>query len=167
MKIDPIQQYKKLRQELLREKENLTARLAEVEATLNHSESTPAPSPRAPRAKSKTRGGRGGNAASLKQVVIEVLAKKPLTKNEILAAVQSAGYKFTSKNPANSLGVILYGKHPKFKNDKGSFSLGAGVTSASGGKTKPKRTLSPEARAKMAAAQRKRGKKAKKAAASK
>lgn len=166
MKIDPIQQYKKLRQELLREREHLTARLADIEATLNDSESTPVT--KAPRAKAKTRRGRGGNATSLKQAVIEVLAEKTLTKSEILAGVQANGYKFTSKNPANSLGVILYGKDPKFNNDKGNFSLGAGAKSTSAGKKiRVKRTLSPEAREKIAAAQKKRWKKVKKAAASK
>ena len=171
MKIDPIQQYKKLRQELLRESGHLTAKLADIEATLNDSESTPVrktPVTTAPRAKSKTRRGRGGNATSLKQGVIEVLAEKTLTKSEILAGVQENGYKFTSKNPANSLGVILYGKDPKFNNDKGNFSLGAGAKSTSAGKKiRVKRTLSSEARAKIAAAQKKRWKKVKKAAASK
>ncbi len=166
MKIDPIQQYKKLRQELLRESGHLTARLADIEATLNDSESTPVTT--VPRAKSKTRRRRGGKATSLKQAVIEVLAENTLTKSEILAGVQANGYKFTSKNRANSLGVILYGKDPKFNNDKGNFSLGAGTKSTSAGKKiRVKRTLSSEARAKIAAAQKKRWKKVKKAAASK
>lgn len=173
MKIDPIQQYKKLRKTLLSERERLCQRVAEIDATLSESDSTPAPivAKRATtRSKSKPKakvGGRRGNAVSLKQAVIQVLSKKPLTKNEILAAVQAAGYKFASKNPANSLGVILYGKDPKFKNNKGSFSLGTGAKAAKGKAKRARKPLSAEARAKIAAAQKKRWKKARKGSSSK
>jgi hypothetical protein len=33
------------------------------------------------------------------------------------------GYQFSTDDPLNSLGVILYGKNPKFKNEGGRFSL--------------------------------------------
>lgn len=165
MKIDSIQQYKKFRQALVQEQKQLTARLAEIEAALSHSDSPPPPS--VPRARTKAKSGRGNNANSLKQAVIQALAKKPLNKSEILASVQAAGYQFNTKNPANSLGVILYGKAPKFKNDKGVFSLGTGVKPAADNVKKRKRTLSAEARAKIAAAQKKRWKKVRKAASAK
>lgn len=167
MKIDPIQQYKELRQALLEEKERLKARLGEIEAALSNSETTATPSPAATRTSPKAKSGRGSNAISLKQAVIQALARKPLTKAEILSSVQAAGYKFHTANPANSLGVILYGKSPKFKNSNGTFSLEAGVKPTSQGVKRPKRTMSVEARAKIAAAQKKRWKKARKAALSK
>jgi hypothetical protein len=48
---------------------------------------------------------------------------KSLTKHEILDAVLASGYQFSTNDPLNSLGVILYGKNPKFKNQNGRFSL--------------------------------------------
>jgi hypothetical protein len=52
-----------------------------------------------------------------------VIEGKAMTKHEILDAVLGAGYQFSTDDPLNSLGVILYGKKPKFKNDIGRFSL--------------------------------------------
>ena len=60
---------------------------------------------------------------SLKEAVLKVIEGKALTKNEVLDAVFALGYQFTTDDPLNSLGVILYGKLPKFKNDHGKFSL--------------------------------------------
>jgi hypothetical protein len=62
----------------------------------------------------RTPTGRARNGKSLKQVVLEVLADKSMTKHEILDAVLRAGYQFSTDDPLNSLGVILYGKSPKF-----------------------------------------------------
>ncbi|MGZ8898636.1 MAG: hypothetical protein ACXW3Z_00950, partial [Limisphaerales bacterium] len=87
----------------------------------------------------------------------------PLSKEEILNGVKQLGYRFSTNNPLNSLGVILYGKSPKFKNDAGRFSpLGGGSALTSKKSTdvsKPgrkRRKLSPEARERIAAAQRAR-----------
>ncbi len=184
MKIDPIEQYRQLRQELLDEKARIAARLAEIEAALSDQPvpvSAPAkPARRAPRAK----GGRVGNDLTLKAAVVKVLSEKPLTKAEILQAVQDLGFTFKTKNPANSLGVVLYGKSPKFINNKGVFSLGKAVAKAAGkapkkaakkaekqapkkaAKKKPgKRRLSAEARARIVDAQKKRWAKVKAAKA--
>jgi hypothetical protein len=46
-----------------------------------------------------------------------------MTKHEILDAILMLGYQFSTDDPLNSLGVVLYGKKPKFKNEKGKFSL--------------------------------------------
>ena len=169
MKNDPIEQYRQLRQALIEERDRLRARLAEIEAALADA---PAPARSAKAAKSalprgpKAKQTRGGNAQSLKEAVIQVLSEKPMAKNEILEAVQAAGYKFTSKNPMNSLGVVLYGRAPKFNNVKGVFSVARGsktakpkrATASSKPKVaaKKKRTLSAEARARIVAAQKKR-----------
>ena len=90
-----------------------------------------------------------------------VLQNGPMTKEQVLDAVQKRGYKFSTKNPLNSLGVILYGKNPRFNRADGKFSLGAGAAGASSAApTKTgrggKRTMSPAARARIAAAQRAR-----------
>ena len=63
------------------------------------------------------------NKLSLKEAVIESISKAPLSKEDILAAVKKLGYRFSSKNPVNSLNALLYGKKPKFKNADGMFSL--------------------------------------------
>lgn len=64
---------------------------------------------------------RAKNKTSLRLTIISVLGKKHLGKKEILAAVQKAGYKFSTKDPMNSLQVQLY---TKFKRDKdGKFHV--------------------------------------------
>jgi hypothetical protein len=72
---------------------------------------------------SSTPTGRPRNEISLKEAVLKVIEGKSLTKHEILDAVIAKGYQFATDDPLNSLGVILYGKKPKFKNIKGRFSL--------------------------------------------
>lgn len=67
--------------------------------------------------------GRARNKQSLKKTVIQVLSGGSITKDEILDTVLRAGYQFATDNPMNSLGVILYGKNPKFKNNRGLFSV--------------------------------------------
>ena len=89
-------------------------------------------------------------------------------------AVQTLGYVFKSKNPLNLLSSVIYGDNPKFKNEEGKYSpAGSPVdrrtTRAKADQTakagsangKPKRTMSPEGRARIAAAARRRWKKAK------
>jgi hypothetical protein len=60
---------------------------------------------------------------SLRDAVMKVIEGKCLTKHEILDQVIRIGYRFSTEDPLNSLGVILYGKSPKFKNESGRFSL--------------------------------------------
>jgi len=71
----------------------------------------------------KTGAPRARNELSLKEAVLKVIEGKSMTKHEILDAVLGLGYVFSTDDPLNSLGVILYGKKPKFKNDHGKFSL--------------------------------------------
>jgi hypothetical protein len=72
------------------------------------------------KAKKKT-AKRAKNKTSLRLTIISVLGKNHLGKKEILAAVQKAGYKFSTKDPMNSLQVQLY---TKFKRDKdGKFHV--------------------------------------------
>ena len=165
MRTDSLQQFVKLHRDLVEEKSSIESRLRQINEALGEIrgvDATPAPAQTQP-----IRTGRGRPPAaggqSLKAHVMEVLQDGPKTKEEILQAVQDRGYKFSTKNPANSLGVILYGKNPKFKRVDGKFSLGSGGSS-SAGSTKTgrsgKRTMSPEARERIAAAQRARWAKA-------
>lgn len=169
MRIDSLQQFIKLRSELTREREQVARRLAQINEALGEmsppslsaaqgvsEQSTPAPRP-APRASGG--GGGGGGGSSLREHVMAVLRDGAQTKEEVLAAVKRRGYRFQTNNPLNSLGVILYGKNPKFNRVDGRFSLPGGAAARStggGGAGGGKRTMSPEARERIAEAQRKR-----------
>jgi hypothetical protein len=128
MKIIPLEKYLKMRKSLLKEKTKLETRLADINAALGITEAPAAvPTPgqatkiklvKGPRRKWK----RMKNAMSLREAVLKVTARAALTKPEIIEAVQKLGYKFATDNPTNRLGVLLYGKKPKFKNDQGKFS---------------------------------------------
>lgn len=171
MKID-IRRYISLRDSLTNEKAQLEARLQEINAALGQSEASTAPRSNDFVASAatpvSTRGGRrrGKGGLSLREAVLQVTSKGALTKEDILAGVKGLGYRFATKNPLNSLGVILYGKNPKFRNDSGRFSQTGGGTAARQEKvvnafTRKRRKLSPEARERIAAAQRARWAKAK------
>ncbi len=66
---------------------------------------------------------RAQNKLSLKEAVRQAIASKPLTKAEILEAVDKLGYKFSTNKPSNSLNSVLYGDKKEFKNFNGRFGL--------------------------------------------
>lgn len=119
MKSDSIKQYVQLRQNLETERQELTSRLLAIEAALGtkavDTKTTVTP------AKVRKSVKRAQNKLSLKEAIIQVTAKAALTKHEILEALQKIGYQFSTKNPLNSIGTVLYGKKPKFKNTDGKF----------------------------------------------
>ncbi len=163
MKTDILSQYVNVRDALYQEKSDLEKRLAEIKQALGEASTAVAAAPSAVKAAGR-RGGRGGNALSLRDAVLQATAAGPLSRRGILAAVKKLGYRFKSSNPLNSLGAVLYGKKPKFINNDGLFSpVGGGgvavsavsapaaIVSAAPRKRR-KRHVSPEARAKLAAA---------------
>jgi hypothetical protein len=77
-----------------------------------------------------------------------------MTKQEIHDAVVRLGYRFKSKDPFNVLGVVLYGKKPRFRNEGGRFSPEG--SPASWAANNGRRGMSEEGRARIAAAQRAR-----------
>lgn len=119
MSNDPIKQFVALRERLVKEKAEIEARLGEINTVLGGMKSIEQPR-KEPRA---TPVHRIPNPMSLREAVLKVTAKKALTKQEILDEVQKLGYRFGGGNPMNSLGVLLYGKKPKFKNIDGRFSV--------------------------------------------
>jgi hypothetical protein len=137
MKHDALKQYVSLRDSLQKEKAQLEGRLAAINEALGFDTvgatlvGAPIPKPAKPgkrgkaRAKNtagKKKGNLGDNSLSLRSAVAQVTSAKPLDKKEILEAVDNLGYKFTTKNPLNSLNQILYkSTNPKFKNVKGKF----------------------------------------------
>jgi hypothetical protein len=126
MKIDKLKQYVSLREQLLRDKVELESRLAEINKALGSvSPSAPTVVATAPAAKRgrkpaavpaaavaspavKRGGKRAKNTVSLRDAVLAATKAKPLARQEILTAVQAAGYKFAAKDPLNSLSTLLY-----------------------------------------------------------
>jgi hypothetical protein len=165
-----IRKYLTLRDSLIKEKAKLEGRLQEINEALGQvTESANLPQPSQPSTRGR-RGpaGRASGGLSLRDAVIQVTSRGALTKEQILEGVKRIGYKFSTTNPLNSLGVILYGKNPKFKNDGGKFSpTGTASSSRGSGEAasppikRGRRKLSPEARERIAAAQRARWAKAK------
>ena len=104
---------------IVAERESLAARLRELDEALSAMGVTT--TQRIYGMQTKT--GRTRNKLSLKKTVLQVLDGKSMSKEQILDAVLRAGYVFSTNDPMNSLGVILYGKKPKFKKNDGRFSL--------------------------------------------
>lgn len=162
MRNDSLKQFVTLRRALSEERDHLEARLRDINEALGEmplpslspiqGATASAPSQPARRGRKAAGGGQ-----SLRDHVIAVLESGPKTKEEILAEVKARGYKFSTKNPLNSLGVILYGKNPKFNRADGKFSMrgGAGGSAAATG-GRGKRTMSASARARIGAAQKAR-----------
>ena len=65
---------------------------------------------------------RARNKLSLREAIRQATARKPLTKAEILEAVDKLGYKFSTSKPANSLNSVLYSDKKEFQNVGGRFS---------------------------------------------
>lgn len=119
MKNDSLKQYVGLRDAIFEERQQLITRLREIDEALGNLGLRGRDAYYGPR----TPTGRVRNDKSLKEVVLQVLDGKALTKHDILDEVLRSGYQFSTDDPLNSLGVILYGKNPKFKNEGGKFSL--------------------------------------------
>ncbi len=158
MKIDLLSQYASIREELRNEKAQLEQRLQAINEALGSNPETVSSSP----ATKTGRGRRGGapDGKSLKSLVLQVLRDGPMSKDEILSAVQKVGYRFSSKNPGNSLGIILYGKEPRLDRANGKFGLPSGLknptSSNAGTADKRKRQMSSAGRKRIAEAARKR-----------
>jgi hypothetical protein len=119
MKSDALSEYVSLRDGIINEREQLIKRLREIDDAIGAMGVRGRDSYYGPR----TPTGRARNEMSLKEAVSKVIEGKSLRKDEILDAVLRLGYQFSTDDPMNSLGVILYGKNPKFKTVDGRFSL--------------------------------------------
>jgi hypothetical protein len=117
---DRLKQFVALRASLEKERAELLNRLGEIEKVLHNASSIPASVPVRRPPPAGRRGPRGGNAMTLKEAILRVTRARPLSKRDILAAIGRLGYKFQSKNPMNSMSVLLY-KDKAFKNFGGKF----------------------------------------------
>ena len=128
MKNSSIKKFIALRDGLLKEKAELTARLAEIETALGQVGETKAVTKKGkvgrPPGSGKSKAApkrRARNELSLKEAAVKV-ATKPMTKEEILDGILKLGYVFSTKDPMNSLNVVLYsGKN--FKRADGKFVI--------------------------------------------
>jgi hypothetical protein len=135
MKTDILKQYLTFQDALKKERAQLEQRLEQIKQVLAGKDSALAARLAAPVARPARRGAglvrKAGkkpvkpirNKMSLREAVIQVTKDKPLTKQEILAAIHKLGYRFATKNPLNTLSVVLYSKK-QFKNQNGKFSPG-------------------------------------------
>jgi len=166
MKPNILDQYLSLRKALHRERAQLEARLEQINRALSDTSAAPTAS-----TKPLTRAVRRiKNSISMKAAVIEATTGHPMTKQEILEAIQKMGFRSASKNPMASLSTLLYGKNPRFKNVNGRFSAlsparGAARTEPAAKAVKPsrKRKMSAAGRARLSALAKARWAKIKKA----
>jgi hypothetical protein len=155
---DPLKQFVTLYQRFQAEKRQLEARLAEINQALGEGGVATAPKQTPPRMRRSTsfpaRGRRRiKNPISLPKAVAQLTSRRPMTKQEILSEVVKLGYRFTAKNPVNSLNTVLYGKKPKFRHAGGRFSpAGVSGNNTDEGASPRKRKLSAATRAKISAA---------------
>lgn len=122
MKLTDVDKYLALRESLTKEKAALEARLAAINRALG----APAPAPAAVRAKPGPKPGsrrkRAKNDMSMKEAAVKALTGKSLSRHDVLKAILALGYKFSAKDPLNSLSSLLYADKA-FKNAAGKFSL--------------------------------------------
>lgn len=135
MRSTAIKKFIAMREALVSEKATLEARLTEINEALGIVSETPAAAP-APKRRGRPvgkkkavakvkrgrRGPRAKNKLTLKQAVLQAVAKKALSRKDIVGAVKKLGYKFSAGDPLNSLSAMLYSNKATFKNDKGKFS---------------------------------------------
>lgn len=113
-----LKDFLELREMLLTEKSDLETRLAEICVALGLVTYQGSSRGRA--------AGQGNNAISLRLAVMRLTNGRALTKSQILTELEAVGYKFRTSKPINSLGVILYGRTPKFNRQDGAFILAPG-----------------------------------------
>ena len=141
---DSLQQYVSSRNALLQEREEITARLADINAALDHANpvapakpAAPQPQPQPQPSKMRTS---GRNPMPLRVAILQVTSTQALSKKEIVSAVEKIGYHFETKNPVNSLNHVLYGDSPTFKVVNGKYSPVNAGSVAKG----PKASIAPK-----------------------
>jgi hypothetical protein len=117
MRIDLLKKFVSMREALTAEKATLETRLAQInDALAIAAEPGVAPAPSRPAAATATverqrrvvGRRRAENQLSLREAVLQVTRGKAMTRQEILEGVKKLGYKFTAKDPLNSLSTLLY-----------------------------------------------------------
>ena len=138
MKRDPLKEFVSLRTSLIKRKELLESELAQINQALAIEPVVKLPQisqalavepvviirPKAvaavPSSSAPVKGKRAKNEMSLKEAVLAATKAKPLSKPDILLAVEKAGYVFSAKSPMSSLNTLVY-SDKSFKNVDGKF----------------------------------------------
>lgn len=143
MKSDSLKQYVPRLESILNEKAELEKRLGEIDQILQSlqskksASSPPSSSGGAKKVGASAKVSKAGvrtrvqNKLSLRDAILQATARKPLTKAEILEAIDKLGYKFNTNNPLNSLSSVLYGDKKEFHNVGGRFGPIKGTGSSS------------------------------------
>ncbi len=124
MKLTDVDKFVALRGALTQEKAALEARLTAINRALSANSAAPASAAvrSKPGPKPGSRRKRAKNAISMKESAVKALTGKSLSRHEVLKAVLAMGYKFSAKDPLNSLSSLLYADK-SFKNGGGKFTL--------------------------------------------
>jgi len=151
MNTDILQQYVSARNALLDEKAQTESRLQQLNQALTGTPVVqavaPKPVEKVPR---QTR-----SPISMRAAVVQVTTGHPMTKPEILAAIQNLGFRSASKKPRRRLDNLLYGKNPRFKRENGRFSPMGTATGAAEAKRTAKAVM-PTVKRRVSAAGRAR-----------
>lgn len=143
MKSDSLKQYVPRLESILNEKAELEKRLGEIDQILQSlqskksASSPPSSSGGAKKVGASAKVSKAGvrtrvqNKLSLREAILQATTRKPLTKAEILEAIDKLGYKFNTNNPLNSLSSVLYGDKKEFHNVDGRFAPIKGTGSSS------------------------------------
>ena len=112
-----LEEFMGMRESLLEERKNLEEQIKQIDEALG------VPAGLGLRGMGiRRRAKRARNEMSLKQAISQVIAKKPMGRREILEAVQTLGYKFSTSHPLNSLSAALY-SNKAFVKDGNTFGL--------------------------------------------
>jgi hypothetical protein len=122
MKLTDVDKYLALRESLTKEKLALETRLAAINRALGSAVPSALTARAKPGPKPGSRRKRAKNEMSMKDAAVKALTGKSLSRHEVLKGILALGYKFTAKDPLNSVSSLLY-SDPSFKNQDGKFSL--------------------------------------------
>ena len=124
MKRDPLKEFVSLRTSLIKRKEILESELSQINQALAIEPVViirpKAVATAAAASPSSVKRKRAKNEMSLKEAVLAATKSKPLSKSEILVAVEKSGYVFSAKSPMSSLNTLVY-SDKSFKNVDGKF----------------------------------------------
>jgi hypothetical protein len=157
---DLVQKFHALRSALSSERKALQKRLQQIDQAVGGE--IPVPFERKAGPSAVSRRSRPRNSMSLREAVAQVLNSTPISRQELLAKLERAGYRFATSNPLNSLQTFLYGSGKKFvKNVDGNFAAVGSTPSTVGSKAtskpaKKRRRMSAQGRANIVAAQKAR-----------
>lgn len=123
--MSPFKEFLKLKKNLLKERAGLVERIKQINSVLDAQEFY-YPKSESAHLKPRRQINTPRNTMTLRDAVILITRKKPMTKEQILLELDKLGYEFATPKPMNSLNATLYSKRT-FKRENGCFSPAEGV----------------------------------------